>query len=250
MATINLSDSYNLIIPDGLEGSIQALVDSVENSVDVPLSDVDFSGLTDGVIAALEDGTLSTLELTALAFEALDLFGSLGITNAEALVIFSALEDLVDATNTLDTADALIGTTENDVMYGGLGNDTLTGTAVGSTGIGEIDVLLSGGGSDVLVLGDSTGAFYDDGNATTAGTEDYAIIADFNVQQDVIQLNGVASEYVLADVTETLGVAGTGIFYNPSGIPTDTAELVGVVTGVTLTTFDTGFSFVPTSTPV
>jgi Ca2+-binding RTX toxin-like protein len=63
-------------------------------------------------------------------------------------------------------------------LWGEEGNDVLQGAD--TPGALQIDRLSGGAGSDRFILGTTTANFYDDGNATTAGTSDYALITDFN----------------------------------------------------------------------
>jgi Ca2+-binding RTX toxin-like protein len=84
-------------------------------------------------------------------------------------------------------SDQLIGGGGNDSLNGGAGNDRLTGVdpfipAFGF-GNGERDNLTGGGGSDTFVLGTSTEVFYDG-----RGNNDFALINDFNLSQDFIEL--------------------------------------------------------------
>ncbi|MDB9445225.1 Calx-beta domain-containing protein, partial [Anabaena sp. CS-542/02] len=89
--------------------------------------------------------------------------------------------------------DYLDGGDGNDYLDGGDGNDTLIAVNPNNKnpGINQIDYLVGGSGSDLFILGDSTWIGYDDLNATTNGTNDYAEIADFNPSEgDIIQLKG------------------------------------------------------------
>ncbi len=73
-----------------------------------------------------------------------------------------------------------------------------------------------------------TDVFYDDGNRATAGRADYALITDFNANEDVIQLKGQRSDYRLGSPPTGLP-AGTAIYRDkPSGEPD---ELIGIVQG-------------------
>jgi hypothetical protein len=141
--------------------------------------------------------------------------------------------------------DVLIGGTGND-MLGGEGNeenspDILIGVDPNSAnpGVGEIDTITGGGGPDTFVLGDTTNVYYNDGDSNTIGDGDYALITDFTTQ-DVIELKGSATDYVL-DGNYTLGGnTGTAIFLDQT-----VDELIGFaqgVTGLSLTSND--FSFV------
>lgn len=87
----------------------------------------------------------------------------------------------------------LWGSTSNDKILGGNGNDIITGvvkkgaTAV-SLGKGQIDILIGGAGKDVFVLGDSRGVFYNDNLDANSGSSDYALITDFSLIDDELQL--------------------------------------------------------------
>ena len=87
----------------------------------------------------------------------------------------------------------LWGSTSNDKIIGGDGNDTLTGvakegSAAVNLGKGQIDTLTGGAGKDVFVLGDSRGVFYNDNLNANSGNSDYALITDFSLIDDKLQL--------------------------------------------------------------
>jgi len=84
--------------------------------------------------------------------------------------------------------DTLWGDAANDYLSGGRGDDILTGADVMTNGVGEIDRLKGNRGADIFVLGTDSTAFYDDGDNTSNGLTDYALILDFNSREDVIQL--------------------------------------------------------------
>jgi Ca2+-binding RTX toxin-like protein len=90
--------------------------------------------------------------------------------------------------------DKIVGANKKGKLTGGGGNDTITGgnkndiiTGSDSTfrGVGEVDTLTGGGGRDKFVLGDKNGAYY-----VGKGKDDYALITDFNLFQDLIDLGG------------------------------------------------------------
>ena len=145
-----------------------------------------------------------------------------------------------------DGNDALLGESGNDILNGGRGNDSVFGGAGGDRifgdegndvltgadaaagrGFGEIDRFTGGAGRDRFVLGVTGGAFYNDGNISTSGISDYALIADFNALEDTIQLSGSKSRYTLG-ATPTGLATGTAIFLNESR-----AELIAIVQGST-----------------
>ncbi|WP_353853404.1 Calx-beta domain-containing protein, partial [Microcystis sp. LE19-10.1B] len=118
-------------------------------------------------------------------------------------------------------------------MDGGTGNDILIGVDPKSAipGKGEIDNLTGGTGSDKFILGDATWIGYDDGNSALAGNNDYAQITDFNPTDDIIQLRGTSSDYLL-----TVSGSNTNLYYNKPGSEPD--ELIAVIqnrTGLNLT---------------
>jgi len=122
-------------------------------------------------------------------------------------------------------ANTLNGGGGNDTLSGGGGNDTLSG---GGSTVGEIDTLTGGAGGDRFILGNGTDVFYDDGNPTTAGRADYALITGFNTSEDVIQLNGQQGNYRLGSSPTGLP-AGTAIYRDKPGEEPD--ELIGIVQG-------------------
>ena len=131
-----------------------------------------------------------------------------------------------------DGNDSLVGNQGNDVLFGGTGNDTLNGAGfLGrsvDTGSGSIDTLTAGSGKDTFILqgynplGQVAPLYVGSGNS------DYALITDFNLQDDVIELarsNGqvpVASpvEYHLGTSPDGLP-GGTAIFADNLGTKPD-----------------------------
>ena len=80
----------------------------------------------------------------------------------------------------------LVGGGGNDTVSGGSGNDRITGTNRTARGVGEVDSLSGGGGSNKFILGDNRGAYYLGG-----GSSDYAMINDFNLFSDSIDLGSL-----------------------------------------------------------
>jgi RTX calcium-binding nonapeptide repeat (4 copies) len=79
----------------------------------------------------------------------------------------------------------LTGGGGNDTVTGGNKNDRITGSDSTARGVGEVDTLTGGGGRDKFILGDANGAYY-----VGKGKDDYALITDFNLFQDSINLGG------------------------------------------------------------
>ena len=136
--------------------------------------------------------------------------------------------------------DQVIGGAGNDSLFGGSGNDSLTGVdpfiAELRLGRGEIDTLTGGTNNDTFVLGallpnGTRAVFYNDGVAGTAGTGDYALIADFGFSgdgvergNDIVQLVGSRNSYSLGASPSSLP-SGTGVFFGDG-------ELIGILQGI------------------
>jgi Ca2+-binding RTX toxin-like protein len=142
-------------------------------------------------------------------------------------------DDLLDGGDGNDTLNAgngndiLNGGTGNDSLTGGSGNDTFVGFDVNkiNPGLGELDSLNGGTGSDRFILGDKANIYYDDQDTSTTGNTDYALIADFNPNEDKIQLQGTASNYLL----QVVGL-DTKLYIDKVGSEPD--ELIGILSNV------------------
>ncbi|MGD1898836.1 MAG: CAP domain-containing protein [Phormidesmis sp.] len=136
--------------------------------------------------------------------------------------------------------DRLFGEAGNDRLMGGSGKDLLQGAA--QNAINEKDVLTGGGGSDRFILGNKNGAFYNDGKASSAGLNDYALITDFRQRAgDVIQLSAKHS-YRLGAAPK--GVEGGQALFidSPNG---QSDELIAVIKrGQNLQLNSSAFEFV------
>lgn len=121
-----------------------------------------------------------------------------------------------------DGDDILYGGGGNDEVKGGKGNDIIYGVDYNSLtlGRGEIDKLQGNENSDVFVLGDLDGVYYQGG-----GIADYALIDDFKLDQgDKIQLKVNSSGFYRLQ-TDIAGLPkGTGILAN--------GDLIGIVKDV------------------
>jgi Ca2+-binding RTX toxin-like protein len=144
-----------------------------------------------------------------------------------------------------------VGGTDNDLLEGGSGNDTLLGADPSNLGVqpGEQDTLSGGEGLDLFSLGDKNQVYYDDRNSQTEGSTDYALIQDFNPAQDKIQLKGDRSLYSLAFFADSQGNTLANIFYRPPG---SVSERIGIIKNVapSLTLTNSAFIYLPNdSTP-
>ncbi|WP_301337672.1 Calx-beta domain-containing protein, partial [Microcystis aeruginosa] len=135
--------------------------------------------------------------------------------------------------------DVLTGGSGNDELYGQVGNDNLQGT---NSGTGERDTLEGGTGNDRFILADTTKTFYDDGNSTLPGDNDYATIADFSTTDDTIQLRGASSDYLL-----TVSGSNTNLYINKPGSEPD--ELIANISNQTALSLTASyFSYVSSPT--
>jgi hypothetical protein len=125
------------------------------------------------------------------------------------------------------------------------GNDIITGTDAGEIlngvptdlssqrGRGSLDQLTGRGGNDLFVLGDASGAYYNDGQPSNRGSTDMAIIRDFSAG-DRIQLWGDGSRYSLVSALYS-GSPGVRIDLKPESLGS-LPEAIGFVQGSTLST--------------
>jgi hypothetical protein len=118
---------------------------------------------------------------------------------------------------TVSSPQVITGTIGSDVLSGTSGADRISGVPISGTHIGKNtkDVLTGGGGSDLFILGDSRGVFYNDGKNGSSGTGDYVRITDFGVD-DKLQLKGSLSEYFQAQRAID-GFSGHAIYYDSNG---------------------------------
>jgi Ca2+-binding RTX toxin-like protein len=142
-----------------------------------------------------------------------------------------------------DGSDFFRGDFGNDILDGGAGNDLLNGAdqtfgnATVSRGRGEIDVLTGGVGGDTFILQSGTEGFEFGPSYLGNGNSDYALISDFNKNEDVIRLaqNDVSPGSPPVSVEYSLGASpsdlpeGTAIFVNNLGAKPD---LIAILQGV------------------
>jgi hypothetical protein len=100
-----------------------------------------------------------------------------------------------------------------DIITGTDAAETITGVPLGSVlyGRGSIDQLTGKGGNDIFVLGTASQRYYD-----LDGTTGMAVIKDFSIGQDKIQLNGMANQYSFSS-GRVNNVTGTFISVASSG---------------------------------
>ncbi|MBE9042430.1 calcium-binding protein [Oscillatoriales cyanobacterium LEGE 11467] len=129
--------------------------------------------------------------------------------------------------------DTLVGGAGADLLIGGAGNDILIGGDFDDPAIGVINTLEGNDGSDSYILANENITYYNDGDDTTAGLNDYAVLADFNTAEDSIELNA-GTEYVTG-ASPVNGVSGTAIYIDSNGDGVQNAgdELVAVAQDVT-----------------
>jgi hypothetical protein len=210
-------------------GSTDDNTPMIKGSVSAPLESGE-------VIAIFRDGALigtATINGSEWLYQDGDV--RLGAHSYQARVIDST--GTVRATSevfTLElTPSVLQGLAEGDSVAGSKASEKIWGIPISGTALGRgtIDRLNGGEGTDIFVLGDSRGRFYDDGRGKTAGTTDYAIIEDFDAS-DQIQLFGSRHEYHFSK-TNLDGFSGLGIYHdsNGNGVLDSRDELIGILAG-------------------
>ncbi|MFM7269731.1 MAG: ExeM/NucH family extracellular endonuclease [Cyanobium sp.] len=141
-----------------------------------------------------------------------------------------------------------VSTNGNDIIIGTAAGEIISGVPTDSSslrGRGSLDQLTGQGGNDLFVLGDGSGAYYDDGQATNRGTADMAIIRDFSTG-DRIQLWGNGTLYSLVSANYA-GSKGIRIDLNPLA-PGALSEAIGFVQNASLATLNLNspqFAYVP-----
>jgi Ca2+-binding RTX toxin-like protein len=110
----------------------------------------------------------------------------------------------------------LTGGGGNDIIIGGSKNDIITGSDSTARGVGECDTLTGGDGRDKFILGDKNGAYY-----VGKGKDDYALITDFNLFQDSINLGGFKNY--------SFAAAGNNTIELYSGKDVNTRDLVAKI---------------------
>ncbi|NJN24054.1 MAG: type I secretion protein [Acaryochloridaceae cyanobacterium RL_2_7] len=142
--------------------------------------------------------------------------------------------------------DRLIGHADNDTLKGGSGNDDLIGVnpdaSQSMVGRNEQDVLIGNAGADNYVLGGDGTVYYDDGNDSSIGKKDYALIRGFKFSEgDRIVLAGKASDYVLGTSVNNVPKGTQISLKNSQGAD----ELIGIIQNVNVTnTNDSLFRYV------
>lgn len=136
---------------------------------------------------------------------------------------------------TSSPVSGVVGTDGSDSLVGTSAGETLSGVPSGSSlfGTGTIDALTGGGGNDLFILGASGVVYYDDKNAKSSGTKDFARVNDYTVGQDAIQL--AAGKIYLYNVMTLSGVNGLGIYVDTNGnnsLDTRTDEMIGFIVGI------------------
>lgn len=138
------------------------------------------------------------------------------------------------------TGDLILwGSTANDVVRGGLGNDQIagvpaTGSTAASLGRGQVDVLIGDAGADRFLLADNRGVFYNDGRSRNKGMSDYGFIKDFSQQQGDQLVLQSGRQYLMTNVTVN-GVPQTEIYLgNGDQRFNSSDELIGVLDNTAL----------------
>ena len=122
--------------------------------------------------------------------------------------------------------DTIFGASGSDSLSGNDGNDLLIGAYVvfDDPGKGDIDTLTGGNGNDTFILGEGSRVFYDSDFMSGLGTQDYALVTDFEPGLDTIQLHGSSSDYVIGG-SGISDISGLGIYY----LTGSNFELIGVL---------------------
>jgi subtilisin family serine protease len=211
------------------------------------VDDVDFAAPGVGVLSYYRNGQLARLDGTSMAaphVAGLLLMGGVQAGDPVTPQVSGtadpfALAPLASGNPPPDTAvdQVLWGTTASDTVTGAAGNDRISGVLASGTssaemGTQQIDVLTGANGSDVFLLGDARGVFYDDRKTGSLGTADYALIKDFIAGTDKLQLRNLSYLY-------TVSTGGLSLYWdrNANGLlesgGRNRDELIAVLEGAT-----------------
>lgn len=164
--------------------------------------------------------------------------------NADIRIVGTEGNDELDG-NELD--NQILGLEGSDTVNGNAGDDIIQATGnptnPNSVGKGEIDRLNGGAGKDAFVLHTNNGmtVLYDAGNNRNPGKKDFAIIEDFNKNQDRIELAGSRNEYFIGRSNVRKIADGRAIFRDTDGdgrLRKGRDELIAVVEGVNQLSLD------------
>ena len=184
-----------VILPAGnFEVGGQAQMAGVENIIGArgQTNVIDGSSVTDGSTSLNVD-----LGNNSLTVENIPNVGTLNFGVENFVNVFGNAgndriigNSLANALNGNNGDDLLTGAGANDSLAGGRGDDRLNGTDSLLKGSGEKDSLVGGQGNDSFILGDGDSVFY-----SSEGSKDLAIIKDFSIGKDTIELS--SGEYTI-----------------------------------------------------
>lgn len=154
-------------------------------------------------------------------------------------LLYGDSADRVVGTSSEDSAtDNIFGDEGNDTLIGGVGSDALNGgddndrllgvdpNAQEDFGRSTIDTLTGGSDADTFVLAEDE-VFYNSGIDGNVGTNDLALITDYKIGQDIIELSGSLEDYSFG--SSPVDSSGLGIFL---GQEESGNELIAVLEGV------------------
>lgn len=173
-----------------------------------PLDTVDYAAPGVSVMSYYKSGLLAYLSGTSMAaphVAGLLLMGEVTSTRMATPYYAGTADPLAILSNLPTVANqTLWGTEANDSIIGGPGNDIVSGVSLTGSTSGQVDILIGSTGADTFILADSRGAFYNDGIDGTLGTNDYALIQDFQSGVDKLQL--LAGNYFTTRVGSSLNI--------------------------------------------
>ena len=233
---------------DGGEGTDRALYNASESGVNINLSDGTATGgdAEGDILTSIEnldgsrfDDTLTGDDNSNAIYAgsgADSIAGDVGDDylsgqNGNDVISGGMAEDRLAGGGSDDT---LAGDRGHDILSGGAGADSLTGTNADAVGFEEIDRLMGGAGADMFALGNDLTAFYNDGDLTSQGMGDYALIEDFDATEDTVELFGGMSYYLEAS---PIGIPeGMAIYLDDDGTVgmSDTDEMIGLIKDSTM----------------
>ena len=127
--------------------------------------------------------------------------------------------------------DTLYGGEDSDLLDGGDDSDRLIGVETEfpepDFGRSTIDTLTGGSDDDTFVIGQKNNVFYNDGNPDAEGTGDYALITDYQLGIDRLDVAGSENNYSF-DLSSGDLPDGLAVYHQPDE---RSRELIAVLEG-------------------
>lgn len=212
-------------LPPEVQEEMQQLMSNLQEIIDNPPSQESLDQLHSTIETARADGTIATEEREAIAQATLGVFESMGLTSEEIDTLRAELQTIAENA-------PLPGEHQpdgNDFLLGNIASDLQVGPPM--NGRAEEDTLISGGGLGPNGLGDPRLRF-------TGGVDDFGAIANPNLTDDTIPLQGDESAYRSGNLPHNLPMPGMDLHPLQGQLP----GLIALLAGIEMTDLSQGLT--------